>query len=43
MTVDVNAYVMLRPSTAVIIPVATHPVRHFAKPPGVICNTPVIG
>jgi len=36
MAVGVEASSILRLSTTVIVHVTAHPVRHFAKPPGVI-------
>ena len=36
MAVGVETCSLLRPSTSVITQVMAHPIRHFAKPPGVI-------
>ena len=36
MAVGVETCSLLRPSTSVIAQVMAHPIRHFAKPPGVM-------
>ena len=33
----------MRPSTSVIAQATSHPIRHFAKPQGVMCNSPCCG
>ena len=36
MAVGVEARSILRPSTSVVAQALAHPIRHFAKPPGVM-------
>ena len=43
MPVGVEAGSLLLPSTSVVAQVMVHPVRHFAKPPGVMQHIPYCG
>ena len=43
MAVDVETSSLLHPSTSVIVQVMVPTVRHFAKPPGVMCHMSYCG
>ena len=40
MAVGVETGSLMRPSITVVVQAVAPPVRHFAKPPGVMCNMP---